>query len=196
MKKRSSPPAVRPPMYHFSPPRTSRKPSLLLSLPLRLPPAPDPDPPGIGIPPCVRDGCRGTWPCWFCCCDWYGEAAVDDADADADAEGEEAGSDDDGEVWAGVVPADEDRERDPEAGLPGCCDAWPWLCEVWCLFGCDDAAAAAAAAAVAAAAAAEMDDAGCCCRKAARKEERKKGRCEEVIFGSVRFGGCAGVSRW
>lgn len=35
LKYFSSPVAVRPPMYHFSDPRTSLNPSLLLSLPLR-----------------------------------------------------------------------------------------------------------------------------------------------------------------
>ncbi|KAG5971353.1 hypothetical protein E4U58_007646 [Claviceps cyperi] len=46
-KNLSSPPAVLPPIYHFSAPRASRNPSLLLSLP-RL--RPDVAVPGTGIP--------------------------------------------------------------------------------------------------------------------------------------------------
>lgn len=43
LKNFSSPPGVRPPIYHLSAPITSRKPSLLLSLPRR------PDDPGMGM---------------------------------------------------------------------------------------------------------------------------------------------------
>lgn len=46
LKKRSSPPAVRPPMYHLSAPSASLKPSLLLSLPRRR----APEGFGIGMP--------------------------------------------------------------------------------------------------------------------------------------------------
>lgn len=46
LKNFSSPAAVLPPMYHLSAPRTSRKPSLLLSLPRRR----GDERPGIGIP--------------------------------------------------------------------------------------------------------------------------------------------------
>ncbi|KAI0141829.1 hypothetical protein GGR57DRAFT_397462 [Xylariaceae sp. FL1272] len=55
LKNFSSPPAVRPPMYHLSAPMTSLKPSELLSLPRRRP-APAP---GIGIP--WRGECKGSW---------------------------------------------------------------------------------------------------------------------------------------
>ncbi|KAH7369238.1 hypothetical protein B0T11DRAFT_71911 [Plectosphaerella cucumerina] len=59
LKKRSSPPAVLPPTYHLSAPRTSRKPSLELSLP-RLRPG---DEPGMGIPGADP---RGEWiGSWF-----------------------------------------------------------------------------------------------------------------------------------
>jgi hypothetical protein len=54
LKNFSSPAAVRPPIYHLSAPNTSRKPSLLLSLPRRRPPCV----PGMGIP---RGECSGSW---------------------------------------------------------------------------------------------------------------------------------------
>ncbi|KAG6109889.1 hypothetical protein E4U13_005634 [Claviceps humidiphila] len=59
-KNLSSPPAVLPPIYHFSAPRASRNPSLLLSLP-RL--RPDVAAPGTGIPPDVEAPAapRGEW---------------------------------------------------------------------------------------------------------------------------------------
>ena len=60
LKNFSSPVAVRPPMYSLSAPRTSRKPSLLLSLPRRRP-APFAGC-GIGIAPCDRGECMGSWP--------------------------------------------------------------------------------------------------------------------------------------
>ena len=57
LKKRSSPPAVRPPMYHLSAPRASRKPSLLLSLPRRR----APEGLGIGMPLAAVVVPRGEW---------------------------------------------------------------------------------------------------------------------------------------
>ncbi|KAG6240946.1 hypothetical protein E4U25_007140 [Claviceps purpurea] len=59
LKNLSSPPAVLPPIYHFSAPRASRNPSLLLSLP-RL--RPDAAVPGTGIPDAEPpDAPRGEW---------------------------------------------------------------------------------------------------------------------------------------
>ena len=66
LKKRSSPPAVRPPMYHLSAPLASRNPSLELSLPRRRPPGdpllpPPPPPPGLDAPGIGRGECSGSW---------------------------------------------------------------------------------------------------------------------------------------
>ncbi|CRK42142.1 hypothetical protein BN1708_008673 [Verticillium longisporum] len=60
LKNLSSPPAVRPPTYHFSAPSTSLNPSLELSLPRRRPG----DEPGMGTPCAAaapRGECSGSW---------------------------------------------------------------------------------------------------------------------------------------
>lgn len=48
-------------MYHFSAPRTSRKPSELLSLPRRLPPAAEEGDTGIWTAACVRGSDEDEW---------------------------------------------------------------------------------------------------------------------------------------
>ncbi|KAG6024394.1 hypothetical protein E4U40_003310 [Claviceps sp. LM458 group G5] len=59
LKNLSSPPAVLPPIYHFSAPRASRNPSLLLSLPLLRP---EVAVPGTGIPAAEPPAApRGEW---------------------------------------------------------------------------------------------------------------------------------------
>ena len=66
----SSPPAVLPPIYHLSPPRTSLKPSLLLSLPLRRP----------GLTGAVPRGESTPWD-RDCCCEGMDLGAEVEGDA-------------------------------------------------------------------------------------------------------------------
>lgn len=89
LKNFSSPPAVRPPMYHLSAPITSRKPSDELSLPRRLLPAAAPPPPappccGIGMALCCRGECRRACACAAaedCAWAWADEAMERGAEA-------------------------------------------------------------------------------------------------------------------
>ena len=97
LKNFSSPPAVRPPMYHLSAPMTSRKPSDELSLPRRLFPADAAEDCGIGIALCCwRGECSGSWL----------TTPPDDRDCAEDCEA----------ATAAAAAADEAMERGAEEG--------------------------------------------------------------------------------
>lgn len=167
MKKRSSPAAVRPPIYHLSAPMASRNPSLLLSDPRRavgwwwplallfwigMPAERVGDDEYEGERPLLAGGDEGP------------AAAADDEAADA-ADAAAAAA-------AAVAVGDDDDDAAPLGVLTLAC-WWLW----WCLLGCW---------------AEEPWIEGPCWRKAAMKEDRKKGRCEGMM-GVVRVCICLSV---